>query len=85
MQKWLTVAESAVSRVRTRNFITPPSGGFFLCGILGSSSKALFNFAPRELLSITQAKFLCKRLVRVLLKSFLYCQGAERGAEGEGD
>lgn len=30
MQKWLTVAESAVSRVRTRNFITPPSGGFFL-------------------------------------------------------
>ena len=37
----------------------------------GSSSKALFNFAPRELLSITQAKFLCKRLFRVLLKSFL--------------
>ena len=36
----------------------------------GSSSKALFNFAPRELLSITQAKFLCKRLFRVLLKSF---------------
>ena len=32
----------------------------------GSSSKALFNFAPRELLSITQAKFLCKRLFRVL-------------------
>lgn len=30
--------------------------------ILGSSSKALSNFAPRELLSITQAKFLCKRL-----------------------
>ena len=29
------------------------------------------NFAPRELLSITQAKFLCKRLFRVLLKSFL--------------
>lgn len=29
MQKWLTVAESAVSRVRTCNFITPPSGGFF--------------------------------------------------------
>ena len=26
---------------------------------------------PRELLSITQAKFLCKRLFRVLLKSFL--------------
>ena len=39
--------------------------------IEGSSSKALFNFAPRELLSITQAKFLCKRLFRVLLKSFL--------------
>ena len=39
--------------------------------IYGSSSKALFNFAPRELLSITQAKFLCKRLFRVLLKSFL--------------
>ncbi len=39
--------------------------------LLGSSSKALFNFAPRELLSITQAKFLCKRLFRVLLKSFL--------------
>ena len=38
--------------------------------IKGSSSKALFNFAPRELLSITQAKFLCKRLFRVLLKSF---------------
>ena len=37
----------------------------------GSSSKALFNFALRELLSITQAKFLCKRLFRVLLKSFL--------------
>ena len=37
----------------------------------GSSSKALSNFAPRELLSITQAKFLCKRLFRVLLKSFL--------------
>ena len=37
----------------------------------GSSSKALFNFASRELLSITQAKFLCKRLFRVLLKSFL--------------
>ena len=37
----------------------------------GSSSKALFNFAPRELLSITQAKFLRKRLFRVLLKSFL--------------
>ena len=36
----------------------------------GSSSKALFNFAPRELLSITQAKFLYKRLFRVLLKSF---------------
>lgn len=36
----------------------------------GSSSKALFNFAPRELLSITQSKFLCKRLFRVLLKSF---------------
>ena len=36
----------------------------------GSSSKALSNFAPRELLSITQAKFLCKRLFRVLLKSF---------------
>ena len=36
----------------------------------GSSSKALFNFAPRELLSITQAKFLCNRLFRVLLKSF---------------
>lgn len=29
MRKRLTVAESAVSRVRTRNFITPPSGGFF--------------------------------------------------------
>ena len=39
--------------------------------VYGSSSKALFNFAPRELLSITQAKFLCKRLFRVLLKSFL--------------
>ena len=39
--------------------------------IQGSSSKALSNFAPRELLSITQAKFLCKRLFRVLLKSFL--------------
>ena len=39
----------------------------------GSSSKALFNFAPRELLSITQSKFLCKRLFRVLLKSFLRC------------
>ena len=39
--------------------------------LYGSSSKALFNFAPRELLSITQAKFLCKRLFRVLLKSFL--------------
>ena len=38
--------------------------------LLGSSSKALFNFALRELLSITQAKFLCKRLFRVLLKSF---------------
>ena len=38
--------------------------------IKGSSSKALFNFAPRELLSITQSKFLCKRLFRVLLKSF---------------
>ena len=38
--------------------------------IQGSSSKALFNFAPRELLSITQSKFLCKRLFRVLLKSF---------------
>ena len=38
--------------------------------VMGSSSKALFNFAPRELLSITQAKFLCKRLFRVLLKSF---------------
>ena len=37
----------------------------------GSSSKALSNFAPRELLSITQAKFLCKRLFRVLLKRFL--------------
>ena len=37
----------------------------------GSSSKALFNFALRELLSIKQAKFLCKRLFRVLLKSFL--------------
>ena len=37
----------------------------------GSSSKALSNFATRELLSITQAKFLCKRLFRVLLKSFL--------------
>ena len=37
---------------------------------IGSSSKALFNFALRELLSITQAKFLCKRLFRVLLKSF---------------
>ena len=36
----------------------------------GSSSKALSNFAPRVLLSITQAKFLCKRLFRVLLKSF---------------
>ena len=44
----------------------------FLITALGSSSKALFNFAPRELLSITQAKFLCKRLFRVLLKSFLY-------------
>ena len=41
-------------------------------GTLGSSSKALSNFAPRELLSITQAKFLCKRLFRVLLKSFLW-------------
>ncbi len=41
------------------------------CEFQGSSSKALFNFAPRELLSITQAKFLCKRLFRVLLKSFL--------------
>ena len=40
-------------------------------GFEGSSSKALSNFAPRELLSITQAKFLCKRLFRVLLKSFL--------------
>ena len=40
----------------------------------GSSSKALSNFAPRELLSITQAKFLCKRLFRVLLKSFLRSQ-----------
>ena len=39
--------------------------------LLGSSSKALSNFAPRELLSITQAKLLCKRLFRVLLKSFL--------------
>jgi hypothetical protein len=37
----------------------------------GSSSKALFNFALRELLSITQAKLLHKRLFRVLLKSFL--------------
>lgn len=36
--------------------------------ILGSSSKALSNFAPRELLSITQAKFLCKRLFRVLFE-----------------
>ena len=36
----------------------------------GSSSKALSYFAPRELLSITQVKFLCKRLFRVLLKSF---------------
>nr|DAX62678.1 MAG TPA: hypothetical protein [Caudoviricetes sp.] len=33
MQKWLTVAESSVSRVRTHNFITPPSGDFFICGI----------------------------------------------------
>lgn len=41
-----------------------------LHGIGGSSSKALFNFALRELLSITQARFLCKRLFRVLLKSF---------------
>ena len=41
----------------------------------GSSSKALFNFALRELLSITQAKFLCKRLFRVLLKSFLNWTG----------
>ena len=37
----------------------------------GSSSKALFNFTPRELSSITQAKLLHKRLFRVLLKSFL--------------
>nr|DAK00048.1 MAG TPA: hypothetical protein [Bacteriophage sp.] len=34
MQKWLTVAKSAASMVRTHNFITPPSGGFFICGIL---------------------------------------------------
>ena len=36
----------------------------------GSSSKTLFNFTPRELSSITQAKLLHKRLFRVLLKSF---------------
>ena len=42
----------------------------FDVSLQGSSSKALSNFAPRELLSITQAKFLCKRLFRVLLKSF---------------
>ena len=45
--------------------------GFLDKDTKGSSSKALSNFAPRELLSITQAKFLCKRLFRVLLKSFL--------------
>nr|DAI64534.1 MAG TPA: hypothetical protein [Caudoviricetes sp.] len=33
MQKWLTAVEAAMSRVRTHNFITPPSGGFFICGI----------------------------------------------------
>ena len=43
----------------------------FFAQIIGSSSKALSYFAPRELLSITQVKFLCKRLFRVLLKSFL--------------
>lgn len=26
MQKWLTLAKSAVSRVRIHNFITPPEG-----------------------------------------------------------
>ena len=60
--------------------VTPPEGVWMRCEtdlnaiehkIRGSSSKALFNFALRELLSITQAKFLCKRLFRVLLKSFL--------------
>ena len=40
------------------------------CVNVGSSSKAIFNFALRELLSITRTKFLCKRLFRVLLKSF---------------
>lgn len=49
--------------------------------IIGSSSKALSNFAPRELLSITQAKFLCKRLFRVLLKSFLLSLTTARGAK----
>ena len=33
--------------------------------------KSPLYFCARELLSITQAKFLCKRLFRVLLKSFL--------------
>nr|DAH07063.1 MAG TPA: hypothetical protein [Caudoviricetes sp.] len=33
MQKRLTASESAMSRGRTRNCITPPSGGFFICGI----------------------------------------------------
>ena len=50
---------------------TRPVDNTSLYPIEGSSSKALSNFAPRELLSITQAKFLCKRLFRVLLKSFL--------------
>ena len=46
--------------------------GVIVCAIAakGSSSKALFNFTPRELSSITQAKLLHKRLFRVLLKSF---------------
>lgn len=30
MQKRLTVVGSTMSMVRTHNFITPPSGGFFL-------------------------------------------------------
>nr|DAV64638.1 MAG TPA: hypothetical protein [Caudoviricetes sp.]DAY59580.1 MAG TPA: hypothetical protein [Caudoviricetes sp.] len=32
MQKWLT-GESAVSMSHKCNFSTPPSGGFFICGI----------------------------------------------------
>lgn len=60
-----TVAESAVSRVRTRNFITPPSGGFLMWNFIVKALKEALKEKVTEMTKEEVKEWLDKIGVKV--------------------